>query len=334
MTNEGQVPIPIGGARIAELARQLSRAQTAIDALHSELVGIEETLQAVDGRSQRHESMQEQAQLLRQELVRFEQRLNDEVTLRRDLSAVVERTRQRDHELESELRRALEVIARQLADFEGHQASSEVRQQLMVVGIAEREQGERSLEDRVDELERRLGAQRNTTALQVDDAGRMDSQLADLEQRVRELDGEFATGRAARERLTSEVASLRSVRDREAELLDLIDQQRATRARHESRLSEIEELVAATEQVLATAEEQRVLLAQAQAGTEERMRGFGERLEAFRMSVVDNQRLQMRADDETSRRRSEEMERELRVARDLVTRLAEQTEDVIQESPL
>ena len=303
MTNEGPMPIPIGGARIDELARQLTQAQTAIDALHSELVGIDETLQAVDGRSQRHESMQEQAQSLRQELARFEQRLDEEVTLRRDLSAVVERTGQRDHELESELRRALEVIAGQLADFEGHQASSEVRQRSMVVGIAERERGERSLEDRVDELERRLGAQRNTTAHQVDDASRVDSQLADLEQRVRELDGEFAAGRAARERLTTEVASLRSVRDREAELLDLIDQQRARLARE-------------------------------QAGTEERVRGFGERLEALRMSVVDHQRLQMRADEETSRRRAEETERELRVARDLVTRLAEQTEDVIQDPPL
>ena len=334
MTNEGPVPIPIGGARIDELARQLNQAQTAIDALHSELVGIEETLQTVDGRSRRQDSMQEQAQSLRQELARFEQRLDEEVTLRRDLSAVVERTGQRDHELESELRRALEVIAGQLADFEGHQASSEVQQRSMVVGIAERERGERTLEDRVGELERRLAAQRNTAAQQVDDASRVDSQLVDLEQRVRELDGAFAAGRAARERTASEVASLRSVRDREAELLDLIDQQRATRARHESRLSEIEELAAAAEQSLATAEEQRARLAREQAGAEERMRGFGERLEALRMSVVDHLRLQMRADEETSRRRAEETERELRVARDLVTRLAEQTEDVVQEPPL
>ena len=106
------------------------------------------------------------------------------------------------------------------------------------------------------------------------------------------------------------------------------------RARHEIRLSEIEELVAVTEQSLATAEEQRAWLARDQAGAEERVRGLGERLEALRMSVVDHQRLQMRADEETSRRRAEETERELRVARDLVPRLAEQTEDVIQESPL
>jgi len=334
MTNEGSVPISIAGARIDELTRQLSQAQTAIDALHSELVGIEETLQAVDGRNRRQDSMQEQAQSLRQELSRFEQRLDDEVTLRRDLSAVVERTGQRDHELEVELRRALEVIAGQLADFEGHQASSEVQQRSMVVGIAERERDERTLEDRVGELERRLAAQRNTAAQQVDDARQVNSQVADLEQRVRELDSAFAAGSAARERLMSEMAVLRSVRDREAELLDLIDQQRATRARHESRLSEIEELVVAVEQGLATAEEQRAQLARAQAGVEERRRGLEERLEALRMSVVDHQRLQMRADEETSRRRTEETERELQVTRNLVTRLAEQTEDVVQESPL
>ena len=334
MTNEGPVPIPIGGARIDELARQLSQAQTAIEALHSELVGIEETLQTVDGRSRRHDSMQEQAQSLRQELARFEQRLDEEVMLRRDLSAVVERTGQRDSELESELRRALEVIAGQLADFEGHQASSEERQRSLVVGVAEREREERSLEDRVLELERQLAAQRQSVAQQVESAGRVDAQVTDLEQRVRELDGQHTAARAAQQRLDEAVASLRSLRDREAELLDLIDQQRATRARHEARLSEIEELVTAAEQSLATAEEQRARLAREQAGAEERMRGFAERLEALRMATVDHLRMQMRADEETGRRRVEEQERELRVARDLVTRLAEQTEDVVQEPPL
>lgn len=334
MTNEGPVPIPIGGARIDELARQLNQAQTAIEALHSELVGIEETLQAVDGRSRRHDSMQEQAQSLRQELARFEQRLDDEVTLRRDLSAVVERTGQRDHELESELRRALEVIASQLEEFEGHQASTEQRQRSLVMGVAEREREDRSLEDRVSELERQLAAQRNTVTQQVDGASRVDSQVADLEQRVRELDGHHNAARAAQQRLDESVASLRSIRDREAELLDLIDQQRATRARHEARLSEIEELVTAAEQSLATGEEQRSRLAREQAGIDERMRGFGERLEALRMAVVDHLRLQMRADEETGRRQVEEQERELRVARDLVTRLAEQTETVTQDPPL
>jgi chromosome segregation ATPase len=334
MTNEGPVPIPIGGTRIDELARQLNQMQTAIDALHSDLVGIEETLQTGDGRSRRQDSVQEQAQSLRQELARFEQRLDDEVTLRCDLSAAVKRTGQRDHELESELRRALEVIASQLQDCEGHQASSEIQQRSMVAGIAEREREERSIKDRVNALEQQLAAQRNTTVQQGDGATGVDAQVADLEQRVRQLDGQRDATRAAQQRLDDEVASLRSIRDREAELRDLIDQQRATRVRHESRLSEIEELVAAVQQALATGEEQRSRLAREQAGAEERIRGFGERLEALRMSVVDHQWLRMRADEETSRRRSEEMERELRVARELVTQLAEQTEDVIQDPPL
>jgi hypothetical protein len=64
------------------------------------------------------------------------------------------------------------------------------------------------------------------------------------------------------------------------------------------------------------------------------MRDFGERLEALRMATVDHLRLRKRADEETGRRRAEDQERELRVSRDLVTRLAEQTENVIQEPPL
>jgi hypothetical protein len=52
------------------------------------------------------------------------------------------------------------------------------------------------------------------------------------------------------------------------------------------------------------------------------------------VSIVEHMRRQVRAEEQAGRRVVEETERELRVARTLLTRMSEQTEDAVQELPL
>ena len=115
--------------------------------------------------------------------------------------------------------------------------------------------------------------------------------------------------------METEFASLRAVRDREAELAELLEQHRATRARHEARLREVEELVAAFGRELQVAEEERALLMRQQAIEADRARQSRERLEALREALIDQIRRQVEASEESGRRRAEETDRELRVAR-------------------
>ena len=334
MTSDRPLPLHGPAPAVDELTRELSRSRAAIEALRAEVTHLEEQLQTVDGRTLRHESGQELTRELKGEVAVLEERLEAEVTLRRDLAALVERGGTRDREFESELRRALEVVARRLDGYEGHQTASDERQRSLSSTTAERTGDRQRGEERFVALERQVAAQRDAAIEHAELIAGAAARLPDLDRRLDELTLEFAAARAARQHMEAELASLRAIRDREAELIELLEQQRATRTRHESRLAEIEELVSAVEQALGEATEERARLAREQAGGAERLRTLGERLEALRISIVEHLRRQVRADEQSGRRLVEETERELRVARTLLTRMSEQTEDVVQEQPL
>lgn len=334
MTTDRPIPLHRGEPGVAELARELNHARAALEALRAEVARLEEQLQTVDGRTLRHESGQDLARELKGEVSQLEERIEAEATLRRDLAAIVARTGARDHEFESELRRALEVIAQRLDEFEGHQSASDERQRSLTSSAAERAGSEQRDEERFVALERQVTAQRDAAIENAEVLAAAAARLPDLDRRLDELVTESAAARAARGHMEAELASLRAIRDREAELIDLLDQQRATRTRHESRLAEIEELVSTVQHALGEAAEERARLAREQAGGAERLRTVGERLEALRMSIVEHLRRQVHADEQSGRRLVEETERELRVARTLLTRMSEQTEDAVQEQPL
>jgi len=329
MTSE-PIPIPLANARIDELAHELTHARDATEALRAEMMHVEERLQTLDGRTQRHDAAQGQMRELRADIAGLGERVASETTLRRDLGAIVERADSRDRELESELRRVLEVIATRLDRFEEHQAAIDERQRTVTASAGQ----DQRIEDRFVAIERQVAAQRDAAVEYADEIARLAARLPDLGHRVDELDTVSAVARAARQRMEAEIAVLRSVRDREAEVLDLLDQQRATRTRHESRLSEIEESVIAVQQSLTETADDYSRLSHEQAGAAERVARLGEHLEGLRVSIIEHQRRQVRAEEQSGRHTVEETERELRVARTLLTRMSEQTEDAMRELPL
>jgi hypothetical protein len=334
VSGERPIPLPLGESRVDELARELTHSRAAIDALRAEVTRLEEQLQLVEGRTLRHEAGQDLAREVKGELAGVEERIESEVTLRRDLAAVVERTGTRDREFESELRRALEVIAGRLDQYEGHQTATDERQRSLATGAAEWVGSEQRIEERFVALERHLAAQRDAAIEHADEIAAVAARVPDLDRRLDELITEVAAARVERQRTSADIAALRSIRDREAEVLDLLEQQRATRTRHESRLSEIEEFLATVVRSSGEAAEERARLAREQSGAAERLRTMAERLEGLRISIVEHMRRQVRADEVAGKRVVEETERELRVARTLLTRMSEQTEDAVQEQPL
>ena len=70
------------------------------------------------------------------------------------------------------------------------------------------------------------------------------------------------------------------------------------------------------------------------AGVAERLRGLGEALEGQRLAMIEHVRRLTLAGEETARRNAEERAREVRVARDLLVRFAEGSDQVAQEPPL
>jgi chromosome segregation ATPase len=295
---------------------------------------LQDVLATVDGRTQRHEAGQDLAREVKQELATLQEQLEAESSVRRDLQARLERRSTREQEDEERLHRALETVVQRLDRFEGRQAAGDDRQRHIELDLAERDQDEQSVEGRLGALERRIDADREVARHMGEEVGRLSAVLPGLATGVDDLRGRLLSLLADQRRVDDDIAALRAIRDREDDLLEVLEQQRATRARMEERLNGAEEQIEEMRRASADSGEERALIARTQAGTQVQLRALSEELEALRLLFIAHFRRQVQADEQAARRHVEELEREARTARELLVRLTEQSEELRGGQPL
>ena len=320
---------------IGQMQRELAQLRASLSVQSEQVTTLADVVQTVEGRTQRHEAGQESGRELQHELTQLEEQLDAETALRRDLAEHVQRSQGRENELQMELRRALEVIAHRLDDFEGTQAAV-TQQQRISSGTAEHSQAESTFDSRLEDVEQHVGARHDRQDHSGESVVRLEADVLSLGGTLDAIEQRTAAMLVDQRRLDEELAQIRTIRDREEQLLDLLEQHRASRAHVENRLSEIEEQMTTQVQHASAAHEARSLLQREQSGHEERLRALGERVEAQRLALVEHLRRELWAAEETGKRRVEEIERELRVARGLMLRLTEESAEAssLEEQPL
>ncbi|MFA7249605.1 MAG: hypothetical protein WC273_08230 [Dehalococcoidia bacterium] len=319
---------------IDALTHAMESLQQGMRLQQQEIARLGDGLQTVDGRSQRHEAGQEVALGLRQEIAALRFTLDAEAELRRDLVARIERGDAREAETQRELQRVLTQIASRLDTADGRQASIAEREQHLAGGLADAAREEQSTESRLTNLERRLAAERDATRHTGQEIARVAGAIPELLAKIEDLAVRMRGAQEEQRRVVEDVALISAVRDRETDLLDALEQQRLTRARLEDRLNTIEEEIEAVRRDSAAVQEQLALLARDRAHEAEERRRLQERLEAQRDTVAEHLRRALHADEDRARRRIEEIERDVRVARSLLVRLDEQASETEQEQPL
>jgi len=321
-------------ARVEAMSREIHQLESALRSQQDEVSRLSDSVQVVEGRTIRHEVGQEQAREARHEVADLEDRLAQEVSLRRDLAAQVERSQRREAETQQELQRVLQLIAQRLDEYDQRITAEAHRQAAHRVDAHIPEPDSADVLARLERLEHRQGAEFEGARHQGTEIARLASSVTQL---VSSLDAIQSRTRGVQEeqrRLAEAVSALRSVRSHEDELVEMAEQQRATRARLEDRVNDVEEALEAVRQSLAAASEERALLLRQVSGEGEQRRALLERIEANRDAFQEHIRRQARADEEGRRRMIEELERDIRVQRALLQRLSEQTEEGEQEQPL
>lgn len=320
--------------RVDGLTHALDAVQRGLALQQEAIARLSELLQTLDGRTQRHEVGQDIAREVQHQLSTVIAGLDAEAALRRDLVGRVERGDQRAQESQAELQRVLGQLATRLDAFDTRQASLAERERQLLAESAERARVDESREGRLETLERRSTAGRDSAREGDQELARLVAALPSLITRIEDLAGRIQSVQGDQRRLDEEVAALRAIRDREEALLEVLEQQRTTRARMEDRMNSVEEGMEGLRRAQAEVGEALALLARDQAGEVEQHRRLGERIEAQRDLVADHLRRSLRAEEERARRHIEEIERDVRVARGLLVRLDEQIDDAEQEQPL
>ena len=329
------------GDELARALRHIEALTHAIDSLQQgmrlqqeEIARLSDSLQTVDGRSQRHEAGQDITRGLRQEISTLQSTLDAEAELRRDLVARIDRGDAREAETQRELQRVLEQIATRLNEADGRQASSVVREQHLSTDLADQAREEQTFEARITNLEVRAVAEHDATRHVGQEIARVAGAVPELMAKVEDVATRLRATQEEQRRAAEEIATIRGVRDREADLVEVLEQQRTARARTEDRLTAIEEAMEVVRRGSVAAIEQMMLLVRDRAGDVERSARLAERLEAQRDTVAEHLRRVLHTDEDRARRRIEEIERDVRVARSLLVRLEEQAEGTDQEQPL
>lgn len=155
---------------------------------------------------------------------------------------------------------------------------------------------------------------------------RLDLALPEIGSSISQLDAKTETLRTELRRTSEELAHERARRDRENELLEVIDQQRSMRIRIEERLATYGEYLEEARERLGAAAEERAALARQAERTDERLLMLSEALDQQREAIVNHFQRLLEAERAASDKQIEGIEGRLREGQQLVTRLREGTD--------
>jgi chromosome segregation ATPase len=260
--------------------------------------------------------------------------MDEEAALRRDQRGSSEREHDRDRDLAEGLTRALGEVREGVRVIEQRVANEQQRGLHHGDALAAADRERERLLELVQSTEGRVVALGESWARDRDERARFAAAIPELTSTLAELGARTASLRAELKHSEDEVAQLRTRRDREDELFELVEAQRATRARLEERITSTEERLEELSRVLGSATEERQALHRQLAGADGRIRAVAELIESQRWAVIEHFRRLVEAEEEQSRAEIEAIERRIRRGRILLMRLAEGSAEAAGEEPV
>ena len=307
----------------AEHQRMLTVLRTELDAQRGELDGAQQQIQVLSGRTERHETGQQLARDATRELEALRERMETESAQRRELAqrllAFIENERAGAAEREAQ-QQALADRVQSLTERSELEGDHLRRLQ---DESATRESAALGTEERLAGVERDTAAGSEVQRRAAEQLSRLVAATDSLRTAVDEMATRLGVLASDYRQLGEEVGSLRAIQREEAALVDALEQQRVQRHRLEARLADLEERLAAESARLDAQNEAVSLLRGDATGLAERLRALDATVEGQRESMVEHVRRSARAQEQAAGRRSAELDREVRVANELLARLAE-----------
>lgn len=320
--------------RIADLGRELDRARDDNATRDAAVRALSDAWQTIDGRTLRHEISVESIRALASSVSDIEARLEQEAQLRRDALASLGQGVARDRDVAGVVVGQLEELEARLDDTAQLAAGVGAQRSTQAEVVRDLDHRLDRLSDMVATLESRLSAEREAGLAAANAQGDIEARvdalrtaLADQDMRLREHQHQ---GRV----LVDAVSELQGLRRPDAELRDLLDQQRALRQRVEERFAQLEGSVHDVGQALLEAAEQRAQLRLGLAQLATRLDELTTQQEAARSLFVSALRTLAGVEDRSGQREVAEVDRRARERREALSRIEEQAEQAAQGLPL
>lgn len=321
-------------ARMEALAREVERLQAAGQVRDQEANALRDVLATVDGRTQRHEAGQDLLRALRQEVVALGERLAEESALRREQAAAGERGQGRGHAAEQALGHTLQEVSDRVGGVERALAAAHERAARLGGDLAGRDAQDEQLGGRLEALAAQVEALAASAQREASGVAQLEEAVAALQLAARALETRATSLHREQQRFADDLAIVRRVAEREQQLADVAEQQRALRQRLEAGLAMVQERAAAADVAQAAEAEERALLRARLGALEQRLGAVAAEVAGQREILLEHFRRTAGAAEEAGRRAMEEIDRQARAGRELLVRLAERADETSREQPL
>lgn len=320
--------------RVETLAREVTYLQATLAAREGELLELRESLAILDGRTRRHEATQDAVREMQQALASLDARLGEEVGLRREQGAAIERARAQEAESQQAGETARQAVAARLAAIEQSLASIGTRQGQLMSEFAERTQHGTAAASRLDALSDVVEALAQAARREAGGTARIDDAIQSLQLASRAIEARAQQLQQDQQRADESIAALSRISEREGSIAEVLEQQRTLRQQVGERLSALGDSAAQVGAAQSADGEALTLLRQRFERIEARVGTLDATAEAQREVLLEHFRRATIAAGDAGRRQAEEIERQVRAAQELLLRLAEGAEQASREQPL
>ncbi|MCH2658395.1 MAG: hypothetical protein MKZ81_05235 [Dehalococcoidia bacterium] len=334
MVEEDNSTNPINVVRLAELSRNLQGVQLLIEKISFDLEELRTEIGEIKIQNQRNEKLLEKVQAFSSEFNLLQQQTRKDNLIQGEMKKAWDEFTVFKNQISSDIQRVFQIIyeisdenERQYKLFtDRYNYSIEENTSIKLISS--------SMAEKVEEITTKLEIFNNQLSKDQEFIELSEKRLEFLEKEQEVISDNQKLIEVTQYRIGEINTQLKSAQSAEKNIIELLTNQKSMQSMHEKRMIAFEKTLDIFQTMIQVVEDEQRRLGRGQIVNSAVLEKFDERLDVLRNSMLDVLNNQIIADSVNGRKRFEENERELRLAKELVTKLAEQTEETIQETPI
>ena len=334
MVEEANSVNPINVVRLAELSRNLQGVQLLVEKISFDLESLRAEIDEIKNQNQQNAKLLENVQAFSREFNLLQQQTRKDSLIQEEMKKAWDEFSVYRNQISADVQSLFQMAA-EISDenekqyklfTDRYNSSTEDSTSIKITNS--------SINSKIDDITTQLAIFSIRFSKSQDFIDLSEKRLEFLENEQKAMSDSQKLIEITQQRIGEIEAQLKLANSTEKDIIELLTNQKSMQSRHEKRLIDFEKTLDIFKTMIQLVEDEQRRLTRSQFVNSTVLEKFDERLEVLRNSMLDVLNNQIAADAVSGRKRFEENERELRLAKELVTKLAEQTEETIQETPI
>ena len=334
MVEEGDSANPINVVRLAELSRNLHGVQLLVEKISFDLEGLRVEIVEIKNQNQQNEKLLEKVQSFSREFNLLQQQVRRDSLVQEEMKKSWKEFTFFKNQISPDVQHLAMMLSKISDENEKQYKLFTDRYNFSIEENASLKVVSDSIDERIESITTQLAIFNNQLSKDQEFIDLSQKRLEFLENEQKVVLDNQKLIKITQHRVENIDSQLELAKSAEKNTIELLTNQKAMQSRHEKRLLDFEKFLDIFQTMIQVVEDEQRRLGRSQFVNSTELEKFEERLDILRNSMLDVLNSQIAADTVNGRKRFEENERELRLAKEIVIKLAEQTEETVQETPI